>query len=269
MSSEFKENRALAQAASAQAATELIARRRAGRVGARLPEACRPADTEQGWQIQQLVTLGLNHAVAGWKCALPTAGKLVAAPIYADAVHRAPRVPLATTTPVRFEPEIGYLMAHDLPPRAEPYRPHEVDAAVGHACCALEVIASRYALDAEVPFAEQLADGLLNSGVVLGPVVDDRDWQNFDLAVEVDGAVQSYPARHPDAHPRAGLYWLANFLGQRGLGLQAGQVVITGSLAGVLTWPAARQIALRYGDLAAFDFSFHYPELAQSPPGSA
>jgi 2-keto-4-pentenoate hydratase len=262
-------NRALAQEERAQAAIELIARRNQGYVDGRLPEACRPADAEAGWLIQQQVTQRLGRAVAGWKCGLPAEGRLVVAPIYAGSVHEAPEVVLPArytgqsgqTRPIeaKFEPEIAFVMAQDLPPRAQAYTHLEVDAALLHARCALEIIASRYDNDAQVPFPEHLADGLLNAGLVLGPVVSDSDWHDFELTVllEGSGAVRR-AAHHPDGHPRAGLYWLANFLRERGLGLQAGQVVITGSLAGVISLPAGTTIVLHYGNLARLEFRLDY-----------
>lgn len=246
----------------AQAAIELIARRRRGELAGRLPETLRPRDVDAGWQIQQQVSRCLGSRVAGWKCALPGEGKLVVAAIYENAVYETHHaVLLAHRTmqhEARFEPEIAYVLAHDLPPQALAYTPDEIDAAVLHARCALEVIGSRYNNDAEIPFAEQLADGLFHTGLVLGPVVDDCNWQDFELTVEVAGAVAKYVACHPDGHPRAGLYWLANFLSARGTGLQAGQAVITGSLAGVLTLPAGKTITFRYGNLAHSEFEFGY-----------
>jgi 2-keto-4-pentenoate hydratase len=256
-------NQALAQEGRAQAAIELIARRNQGYVAGRLPESCRPADAEAGWLIQQQVTHGLGRAVAGWKCGLPVDGRLVVAPIYAGSVHQAPEVVLpvrqSRSVEAKFEPEIAFVMAHDLPPRARAYTEPEIDAALLHARCALEIIASRYDNDAEVPFPEHLADGLLNAGLVLGRVVSDSDWHDFELTVLQEGAgAVRHAARHLDGHPRAGLYWLANFLRERGLGLQAGQAVITGSLAGVLSLPAGKTIVLQYGNLARLELRFDY-----------
>lgn len=259
-------NQALAQVLRAQAAIEFIARRNQGYVAGRLPASCRPADAEAGWLIQQQVTQGLGRAVAGWKCGLPAEGRLVVAPIYAGSVHQAPQVVLparqtgqSKLIEGKFEPEIAFVMARDLPPRAQAYTKQEVDATLLHARCALEIIASRYDNDAEVPFPEHLADGLLNAGLVLGPVISDSDWHDFELTVQQQGiGAVRHAARHPDGHPRAGLYWLANFLRERGLGLQAGQAVTTGSLAGVLSLPAGKTIVLHYGNRARLAFRFDY-----------
>jgi hypothetical protein len=63
----FKINMPLSQNQITQAVTELIARRNSGQAAPRLPVICRPADLEDGWQVQQEVTLGLGLPVAGWR----------------------------------------------------------------------------------------------------------------------------------------------------------------------------------------------------------
>jgi 2-keto-4-pentenoate hydratase len=50
--------------------------------------------------------------------------------------------------------------------------------------------------------------------------------------------------------------WLANFLRERGLGLQAGQAVITGSYAGVLELPRGRQLHIGFGALGTLSIRF-------------
>ena len=43
------------------------------------------------------------------------------------------------------EPEIAFVIAHDLPPRATPYSDAEIRAAIGEARMVLELITTRYA----------------------------------------------------------------------------------------------------------------------------
>lgn len=70
------------------------------------------------------------------------------------------------------------------------------------------------------------------------------------LTLSVGGReVEQHPGFHPNDRPKAGLYWLANFLREQGLGLHAGQHVITGSYAGFLDVPAHQDIELVYGEL--------------------
>ena len=75
--------------------------------------------------------------------------------------------------------------------------------------------------------------------------------------VSVDGEeVEQHAGIHPNDRPKAGLYWLANFLREQGLGLTAGQHVITGSYAGFLDVPANQDIELAYGDLGVLKVRF-------------
>jgi 2-keto-4-pentenoate hydratase len=243
-----------------QAATELIARRHRGAPGPRLPESCRPQSLEDAWEIQQAVTRRLALPVGGWKASLPSPGKLTAAPIYAPTVCHGAKctLPFALAEgAVRVEPELAFVLARDLPARPHAYTGAEVDAAVGSVHAALELCASRYLSHEEVPFAEMLADGLVNSGLWLGPALAAPEAPAFELNWQIeDEPVQTTQARHPDGHPRAPLYWLANFLRERGIALQAGQMVITGSYAGVLTLPLGRRVSFGYGPLARFDVAF-------------
>lgn len=157
----FKINMPLSQDQIIQNATKLIARRSPVQVAPRLPVICRPADLEDGWQVQQEVTLGLGLPVGGWM----------------------PRSP-------RYTP----------PSKSAPAAPP-----------------------------------------------------------------QTIQARHPDGNPRAPLYWLANFLRKRGPGLGAGQVVITGSYAGLLRLPLGRRATFDYANLARFDVTFRRPPAATPP----
>lgn len=158
---------------------------------------------------------------------------------------------------VQAEPELAFVLARDLPVRPEPYTEAEVDAAVGSVHAALEICASRYLDHTGLAFAEMLADGLVNTGLWLGPALVAPEAAAFELTWQVEGEpAQTRPARHPDGHPRAPLYWLANFLRERGIGLQAGQAVITGSYAGVLALPLGRRVTLDYGPMARFEVTF-------------
>lgn len=65
---------------AAAAAAILVARRRSGAQGPRLPECCRPSGLDAALAIQAAVGAQLSERVAGWKCGLPAAGNWVLAP---------------------------------------------------------------------------------------------------------------------------------------------------------------------------------------------
>lgn len=245
-----------------QAATELAARRNSGKPGARLPENCRPLELEDAWQVQQAVSRALGQAVGGWKASPPSPGKLVLAPIYQAAISRAAVCSVAFPADrdpgsVKVEPELAFVLAKDLPAREQPYTEADIDAAVGSVHAALEICASRYADPAGFSFAEMLADGLVNNGLWLGPELAAPEAAAFELRWQAGNEpAQIAQARHPNGQPRAPLYWLANFLRERGPGLKAGQAVITGSYAGVLTVPAGQALKFDYAGLARFEVEF-------------
>lgn len=246
-----------------RAATELAARRTHARAGSRLPEADRPLDLDDAWAIQCAVRGLTGQAIGGWKASLPSPGKLVAASINAVDIGRTPHMTApaisraANAAQLNIEPEIAYVLATDLPPREAAYTEAEIDAAVGSVHAAIEICNSRYTDATGLPFVEMMADGQVNAGLWLGPEIAGPEAGHFDLrwqAGEQDAV--HLAARHPDGHPRAPFHWLANFLRERGIGLFAGQVVTTGSYAGLLSAPIGQPLIFDYAGLASFSVQF-------------
>ena len=130
-----------------------------------------------------------------------------------------------------------------MPPSAAP-------AGAGSAGC-------RYALPEHASLPELLADHMFNQGLVLGPRIASADDApaSMTITLSVDGQdAEQHAGIHPNGRPKAGLYWLANFLQQGGL--RAGQHVITGSYAGFLDVPAGRDLEIAYGDLGVLRLRF-------------
>jgi 2-keto-4-pentenoate hydratase len=229
--------------------------------GPRLPESCRPADLDSALAIQTAVSALLGDRVAAWKCGLPAADSVVLASIYANAVQiGSPCAVRARAGQARVEPELAFILGRDLPARGSPYTPAEVDAAVVRTHLALELIDSRFSESANAGFAEHLADGLFNQGLFIGPQVDSEQARAASSMpiriVRANGETTELDGHHPSVDPRAPLYWLAEFLRGKGMGLQAGQAVITGSYAGCIDLPLGQDIAIRYGSLGALSVRF-------------
>lgn len=254
------------------AAKELAERRAAGRTGDLLTDALRPKHFEQAFAIQQTVAeifkTTQNNPIAAWKCLLPTADKTVVASIYQhDVYHETPDCPLYPSTKglARVEPELAFEIGVDLPPRTAPYSEAEIDSAIGKTRLALELIKSRYHTPSEANHLDALADGLVNQGLWLGPELEPLaglDTSHFELSVNIaNGEHQQSDtlqksATHPNSFPKAGLYWLVNFLSAQGIGLTQGQYVITGSYAGVLDMPLTQICQFKYGALGQFSVTF-------------
>ena len=253
---------------AAAAARILVERRMSGTQGERLPEACRPQDLEQALAIQTAVSERwcelMDDSIGGWKCLLPPENKLVVGPIYTRTIDAVPPVSLwakpGAANIARIEPELAFFFGKDLPARAEPYAPAEVDAAIARTHMALELINGRYSDPASCEFPEMLADGLVNQGLFIGPVVDSANAaaaSSFTITFTcANGEVIERQGQHPNTHPRAPLYWLAEFLRSRGQGIVAGQAVITGSFAGVIEVPMNTEIRIDYAGLGSMQVSF-------------
>jgi 2-oxo-3-hexenedioate decarboxylase len=139
----------------------------------------------------------------------------------------------------RVEPEIAYLLAHDL---EGPVTPAQALAAVECCCCALELIDSRY-LDFKFTLPDVVADNASSSRFVLGSMRKPRDFDcgNLGMVLEKNGAtaeIGSSAAIYD--HPARSLAALVNQLASTETRLRAGMIVMTGG--------ATAAIALGLGD---------------------
>jgi 2-keto-4-pentenoate hydratase len=99
---------------------------------------------------------------------------------------------------------------------------------------AIEVFARRLDADAEA-ITDMIADNALCSHVVLGETadVDGIDLRLVGLVMTRSGEIVATGAgAHVLGDPARSVAWLANALADRGQGLDAGEVVITGAVAG-------------------------------------
>jgi 2-keto-4-pentenoate hydratase len=244
------------------AAQHLVRARRTATPGPGLPESCLPMDLETALGVQQRVTELLGEHVGGWKCSLPKPDRIVAGPIYASTIFRASPCPLAATgAAARVEPEIAFVMGRALPPRATPYAESEVVEAIAEARLVLELLASRYSVPKSRSFPEMLADGLQNLGLFVGPAIAGTAYRDLPGTVPLKvedrwGELGSREGKHPDGHPLAPLFWLANFLAARGDGLKPGDIVTTGSYAGVLEVPFGAPLRFTFGGLGELEVNF-------------
>jgi 2-keto-4-pentenoate hydratase len=187
---------------------------------------------------------------------LPTPERAISCAALPPTIARSSPCPVIAHAGIaRIEPEIAFVLANALPPRAAPYTDAEIRAAIGETRLVLELLDSRYADPAGVTFPELLADQVSNQGLFVGPVLPDgmsRNLEGFPVAIDgPQGRLHSRDGRHPDGHPLRPLFWLANFLAsstERG-GLDAGQIITSGSYAGALEVPTGVPLSVRFGGL--------------------
>jgi 2-keto-4-pentenoate hydratase len=128
--------------------------------------------------------------------------------------------------------EIAVRLARDLPAAGAPYVLADIAAAIDAIAPAIELVDDRAADYGALDPLSLIADNSWNAGIVLGGF--ERHWPDLPT---LEGIVTRNGApldRGTGAdvlgHPFAPLVWLANHLAQRGQGLEAGAIVMTGSI---------------------------------------
>jgi 2-keto-4-pentenoate hydratase len=242
-----------------QAAGLFVQARQSRTPGPRLPESCRPPDANAAIAIQHRTLELLGEKIGGWKCGIPTPNGVMLAPITASTVTR--------TTPAVFpgkkatiEPEIAFVMGRDLPPRDSAYTDEEIRDAVLEARFCLELINTRFANKGEASFLEILADCFNNWGLFVGPVVPDafsRPLEKLHAKITTPTATIFDDVRaHPSGHPLTSFTWLAHYLNGRGEGLKAGEIVTTGSYAGIVDVPAGQPVRVELEGIGVIETEF-------------
>lgn len=131
----------------------------------------------------------------------------------------------------RIEPEVAFVLKRPL--RGPGVTVAEAAAAIDFVLPALELIDSRIR-DWKISFLDTVADNASSAGVVLGstPVsVHDVDLRRSGCVLRCNGEVVGTGAGGAVlGSPITSLAWLANTLGARGVTLEAGHVVLPGSI---------------------------------------
>ena len=205
------------------AARELQQRRALGQPAGLLPDAYRPLLVADALAVQLQVATQYSKVV-GWNCGVPSVDasgqlKIVLGPLYQNELQQGAVCALwpSSASQARVEPEYAYPLLKDLLPGDDELSDADVFAAIGTPHLALELIQSRYQPDAGALYPDQLADGLFNQGLWLGPVLNGPEQASFALMLkQSDQTSVTHAARHPNDNPRAPLPWLVNFLRGQG-----------------------------------------------------
>jgi len=227
-----------------------------------LPETCRPVSIEEALGIQRRAFDLSGEALGGWKCSVPAGDRMIVARLPASTVFRSsPCFIVPKSGVLQIEPEIAFILKHDLLPRETPYSEAEVRDAIREARLVLELMGSRYVDVSAVTFFENLADGVRHQGMFMGPILPNpfqRAIDTFHLTIAAAGRpLVDREARHPNGHPLKPLHWLANFLSSRRGKLEADKIITTGSYAGIVDVPLDVPITVTYGTLGSLCAEFH------------
>jgi len=234
-----------------------------------LPDACRPQSLDDGYRIQAALAAVHDVSVVGYKIGATNevAQRIfdVDAPffgrIFAPSVLDSPaEIAAGTVRLYIIEAEFDFTLKKDLLARDGAYSRDEVMAAVDNLHPAIEIPDSRFKNWREAGMPQLAADNAVAALLVLGPPA--ADWRELDLSrhavtVKVNGeVVDEGSGANVLGDPRNVLVWLANELSGRGLGLEAGQIVTTGSAANVITVEPGDTVVADFGDLGVAQASF-------------
>jgi 2-keto-4-pentenoate hydratase len=241
---------------------------RKSRTASAPPTEGHPLTLAQAYDVQDEVRQALVAAgerVVGWKVGFtsrttqqafattePAAAFLLGSGVYASGAD----VPAAGFVALAVEAEIALVMGRAL--SGPGVTPPQALLAVQGAVPALELIDIRYA--GKPTAIDAVADGVFASAIVLGAPL--TDVTHLDLALEglvyeLSGAmVATNTAAEVMGSPINSLAWLANHLGARGIGLRAGDVVMTGSVSILLRPKAGESVRARFTRLGSVSARF-------------
>jgi 2-keto-4-pentenoate hydratase len=221
-------------------AEALASARRSGRPLSLLPEVDVTLSFDEAKAVQREVGRRLGLDVAGWKAGLIPGVRFTCAAVYGSdvlespAVYRLPCVPAVGEATAFVEGEVAFSLAHDLPPRAQPYSDEEVAQAVDCCHAAIEIGNPRLVHFDAAPLTHKLADSMGNGAIIWGGGSSGWravDWSALRIRMMLDGkTVVDHLDGAKGADPLATLVALVNTRNREPL--RARQVVITGNRTG-------------------------------------
>ena len=236
---------------------------------AALPADYRPGTLAEAYAVQDGLAESAGLGVAGYKIGATNAQVQarfgVDAPfsgrLFADFLGRSPlRVPANAVNFYAIEAEFDFVMGRALAPRAAPYTRDEVGQAVASVHPAIEVPDSRYTDWLSMKAPDLIGDNAIGCMLCLGPAADGglaHDLAGQPVIVRVNGEVASEGAgSNVLGDPWNVMVWLANHLSGRGLTLEAGHVVTTGSAADVVQCQPGDTVTAEFGPIGRAEVHF-------------
>lgn len=231
-----------------------------------------PTDPATAYAIQDAVIAQYGAPVAGWKVAMIPPpfrerfpGPRLSGPVMEGTVGRpadgeAVKVSIVAGGFAAVEAEFIVRIGRDLPPRARPYEPEEVAAAIADLHAGIEI--------AGFPLAtiNDLGPGAVipcfgnNASILVGAVVP--DWQRppaerLVTHTAIDGVeVGRGSLASLNGGPVGSTHFLVNHLSDRGITLRAGEWVSTGMTTGVHPVVPSQRAVVTFEGVFTFDIRF-------------
>jgi 2-keto-4-pentenoate hydratase len=230
-----------------KAAAFLVEARRARRRIDAIPDALAPQTYDEGFAIDEAMRRMLGVATAGWKAGFTSPAAIqrlklertLFVRLTQDQVVASPAsVPAARFHAPMWEIEVAFRIGTTLQPRAQPFSRAEVLAATAAAHLCFEIPDGRFTNSAQTPLPCLIANSFSTECFVTGPEIP--RWREIDLAafpveLVVNGKTKAEAQKAENrADPLQVLIGVANGLRERGIALEAGLIVTTGSASTVI-----------------------------------
>jgi 2-keto-4-pentenoate hydratase len=257
----------------AGAADWIAQRRLLGLSVADMPAELKPASEEDGYSVQAAVIERLSAAgwgpSVGFKVGITTPQMQAALGLHAPVggtllahgrVAHGATIPNAAYTRLGIECEMAFVLQRSLGGPGVSVDVLAAADAVASLHVAIELVDDRYdGAYSAFGIPAIVADNAFHSGFVLGDAV--ADWRALDLAAlrgftRVDGIVK-HAGVGADVlgHPLNSLAWMANCRGRLGKCIEAGAIVLTGSLPVVYWASPGERIEIEIEQLGALALS--------------
>lgn len=252
-----------------QSIAESLRQAYGGATLAPLRDGLAPTDIDGAYAVQKINTdywVNVGRKVTGRKIGLtskavqtqlgvdqPDFGVLFEDMYVADGA----RVDASKLIQPKAEAEVAIILGADI--EDAECTPERFAEAADCAVAAIEIVDSRIE-DWKITFADTVADNGSSALYVLGnerKKLDGLDLYSCGMVLEVNGEVASIGAGAAClGHPLNAGAWLVKALGQRGEGLRAGDVVLTGALGPMVTLESGQTIQTRIGGLGGCSFNY-------------
>ena len=166
-------------------------------------------------------------------------------------------LPVSKTIQPKVEAEVALILGRDL--NLSDPTPDDIADATDYAVAAIEIVDSRIA-DWKITYADTVADNGSSGYFVLGK--EHKKLSNLDLyacgmALEVNGEVRSVGAGAAClGHPLKAAAWLARTMNSLGIGLKAGDILLTGALGPMVSMTPGDDVRAVIGGLGAVSFTY-------------
>jgi 2-keto-4-pentenoate hydratase len=243
---------------------------RGSRQIAELPEAIRPANINQGYDVQDRLIDLLGVAVVGWKLGVGSArlkqqsgiGRSIAGRVLENRRHDpGANVKLSFAAPVTVEFEIAFILGQDIDHRFA----GDLRSAVAETRVAFELVMARFVDRRSVGWPSFAADDSGFEALIVGDRIDEHQIPELlsSLVVSVEGREKARAATGEDAtDPFGALSDLLSIARERKMILPKGSIISTGSASMPFAVSAAQgEISASYlGNRLSFSF--------QAPPNT-